>query len=60
MVHTDVQVAFGSMTDEERQGLSASLRAERGAANPEMDIPFAAPDSWSIRGPCPCATRRRT
>ncbi|MCA1784286.1 MAG: Mrp/NBP35 family ATP-binding protein [Intrasporangiaceae bacterium] len=41
----DVQVAFGSMTDEERQGLSASLRAERGAANPEMDIPFAAPDS---------------
>ncbi len=41
----DVQVAFGSMTDEERQSLSANLRAERGAANPEMDIPFAAADS---------------
>jgi ATP-binding protein involved in chromosome partitioning len=41
----DVQVAFGSMTDEERQQLSSDLRAEKGAANPEMDIPFAAADS---------------
>jgi len=41
----DVQVAFGSMTDEERQNLSANLRSERGAANPDMDIPFAAADS---------------
>ena len=41
----DVQVVFGSMTDEERQQLSADLRAERGAANPEMEIPFASADS---------------
>jgi ATP-binding protein involved in chromosome partitioning len=41
----DVQVAFGSMTDDERQTLSANLRAERGSANPAMDIPFAATDS---------------
>ena len=40
-----VQVAFGSMTDEERQNLSADLRAEKGAGNPEMDIAFAKPDS---------------
>jgi ATP-binding protein involved in chromosome partitioning len=38
-----VQVVFGAMTDEERQELSASLRAERGSANPELDIPFAQP-----------------
>ena len=41
----DVQVHFGSMTDEERQKLSADLRAEKGAGNPEMEIPFAAADS---------------
>ncbi|MEX2324623.1 MAG: Mrp/NBP35 family ATP-binding protein [Nitriliruptoraceae bacterium] len=41
----DVQVAFGSMTDEERQSLSANLRAERGAGNPELSIPFATADS---------------
>jgi ATP-binding protein involved in chromosome partitioning len=41
----DVQVVFGSMTDEERQQLSADLRAQRGAANPEMEIPFAQADS---------------
>jgi ATP-binding protein involved in chromosome partitioning len=41
----EVQVAFGSMTDQERQDLSAGLRAEKGAANPEMDISFAKPDS---------------
>ena len=41
----DVQVAFSSMTNEERQELSASLRAEKGAGNPEMDISFAQPDS---------------
>ena len=41
----DVQVMFGSMTNEERQQLSADLRAERGAANPEMEIPFAQADS---------------
>ncbi len=41
----DVQVVFGSMTDQERQQLSADLRAERGAANPDMEIPFAAADS---------------
>ncbi len=41
----DVQVAFGSMTDEERQQLSANLRAERGAGNPELNIPFAQADS---------------
>jgi ATP-binding protein involved in chromosome partitioning len=41
----DVQIAFGSMTDQERQDLSAGLRAEKGAGNPEMDIAFAKPDS---------------
>lgn len=41
----DVQVVFGSMTDEERQKLSADLRAERGSGNPEMEIPFARADS---------------
>ena len=41
----DVQVAFGSMTDEERQQLASDLRSEKGAANPEMEIPFAAADS---------------
>ncbi|MEX0869088.1 MAG: iron-sulfur cluster assembly protein, partial [Nitriliruptoraceae bacterium] len=41
----DVQVAFGSMSDEERQKLSSDLRAERGAGNPEMAIPFAQADS---------------
>ena len=40
----DVQVAFTSMTDEERQELSSSLRAERGAS-PEMTIQFADPSS---------------
>ena len=42
---SDVQIAFGSMTDTERQEMSAGLRAERGAANPEMDIAFARSDS---------------
>ena len=41
----DVQIAFGSMTAEERGQLSADLRAERGAANPESEIPFASTDS---------------
>jgi ATP-binding protein involved in chromosome partitioning len=41
----DVQVVFGAMTNEERQDLSSRLRAEKGMANPEMDIPFAAADS---------------
>jgi ATP-binding protein involved in chromosome partitioning len=41
----DVQVVFGSMTDEERQQLSENLRAERGAANPDMNISFAQADS---------------
>ena len=41
----DVQIAFGSMTDDERKALSAGLRAEKGAANPDMDIPFASTDS---------------
>jgi ATP-binding protein involved in chromosome partitioning len=41
----DVQVVFGSMTDDERRSLSAGLRAEKGSANPEMDIPFASADS---------------
>ena len=41
----DVQVAFGSMTDEERQQLSSDLRSQNGAANPEMNIPFADADS---------------
>jgi ATP-binding protein involved in chromosome partitioning len=42
---SDVQVAFGSMTEQERTALSANLRAERGAANPQMNIEFANPDS---------------
>jgi len=41
----DVQLAFGSMSDDERQSLSSRLRAERGAANPEMDIPFGRPEN---------------
>jgi ATP-binding protein involved in chromosome partitioning len=41
----DVQIVFGSMTDAERQKLSADLRSASGAANPQMDIAFAAPDS---------------
>lgn len=41
----DVQIAFTSMTDQERQSLSAQLREERGAGNPEMNISFAQPDS---------------
>jgi ATP-binding protein involved in chromosome partitioning len=41
----DVQVVFGAMTDQERQDLSASIRAERGSANPELAIPFAQTDS---------------
>jgi ATP-binding protein involved in chromosome partitioning len=41
----DVQLFFGSMTDEERSALSTRLRAERGAANPELEIPFARADS---------------
>ena len=41
----DVQVIFGAMTNEERQELSGRLRAEKGMANPEMEIPFAAADS---------------
>ena len=41
----DVQLAFGSMTDDERQSLSSRLRAERGAANPEMEIPFGRPEN---------------
>lgn len=42
---TDVQVAFGSMTEQERSQLSSSLRAERGTANADMTIPFAQADS---------------
>ena len=41
----DVQIAFGAMTDDERQSLSSRLRAERGAANPEMEIPFGRPEN---------------
>ncbi|MEY3073233.1 MAG: hypothetical protein RLZZ353_1429 [Actinomycetota bacterium] len=41
----DVQLAFGSMTEDERQSLSSRLRAERGAANPEMEIPFGRPEN---------------
>ncbi len=42
---TDVQVAFGAMTEEERSSLSSSLRAERGSGNADMNIPFAQADS---------------
>ena len=41
----DVQVVFGSMSEDERKQLSSSLRAERGAANPEMNNPFASAES---------------
>jgi ATP-binding protein involved in chromosome partitioning len=41
----EVQVAFGSMTDQERQDLSASLRSSAGSANPQLNIEFANPDS---------------
>lgn len=41
----DVQVGFGSMTDQERQDLSASLRQQSGSANPQLNIEFADPDS---------------
>jgi ATP-binding protein involved in chromosome partitioning len=41
----EVQVAFGSMTDQERQDLSANLRASAGSANPQLNIEFANPDS---------------
>jgi len=41
----DVQVAFGSMSTEERQDLTTRLRGEKGAANPAMNIPFAEADS---------------
>jgi len=41
----DVQVVFGAMTNEERQELSSRLRADKGMANPEMEIPFASADS---------------
>ena len=41
----DVQLAFTSMTDQERQQLSADLRSQAGSANPQMEIAFAKPDS---------------
>lgn len=41
----DVQVHFGSMTDDERKNLSSSLRSQAGAANPGLEIPFAGEDS---------------
>ena len=41
----DVQIVFGSMSEDERKSLSAQLREERGAANPEMEIPFGRPES---------------
>ncbi len=41
----DVQLVFGSMTDDERRSLSTRLREERGAANPEMEIPFGRPEA---------------
>ncbi|MDX1512081.1 MAG: iron-sulfur cluster assembly protein, partial [Nitriliruptorales bacterium] len=41
----NVQVAFGSMTNEERADLTTRLRGEKGAANPAMNIPFAESDS---------------
>ena len=40
-----VQVAFGAMSEEERQNLSSSLRSQAGAANPGLEIPFAGPDN---------------
>ena len=41
----DVQVHFGSMTDDERKNLSSSLRTQAGSANPGLEIPFAGADS---------------
>ena len=41
----DVQLVFGSMTEDERKSLSSKLREERGSANPEMEIPFGRPES---------------
>jgi ATP-binding protein involved in chromosome partitioning len=41
----DVQIAFSSMTTEERQELSSSLRQDKGTANPGMEIAFAHADS---------------
>ncbi len=41
----DVQIVFGSMSDDERKALSTQLREERGAGNPEMEIPFGRPES---------------
>jgi ATP-binding protein involved in chromosome partitioning len=41
----DVQIVFGSMSDDERKALSTRLREERGAGNPEMEIPFGRPES---------------
>jgi ATP-binding protein involved in chromosome partitioning len=41
----DVQLVFGSMSEDERRSLSSQLREERGAANPEMEIPFGRPES---------------
>jgi ATP-binding protein involved in chromosome partitioning len=41
----DVQLVFGSMSEDERRSLSSRLREERGAANPEMEIPFGKPES---------------
>jgi len=40
-----VQVGFGAMTDSERSGLSSRLRQEKGAANPNMTVPFADAES---------------
>jgi len=42
---TEVQVAFGSMNEQERSALSSQLRSERGAGNADMTIPFAQADS---------------
>ena len=41
----DVQVHFGSMTEDERKNLSSSLRSQAGSANPGLEIPFAGADS---------------
>jgi ATP-binding protein involved in chromosome partitioning len=41
----DVQLIFGSMSEDERRALSTRLREERGASNPEMEIPFGRPES---------------
>ncbi len=41
----EVQIAFGSMSDEERQELSSDLRAERGQARDDTEIPFSNADS---------------